>query len=91
MEAMHEGEPYAVCNVNGEIRVISGVCPHAGGPLGQGMLDGAILTCPFHAWEFNCLSGVCTMDDSVTVPTYPVRIDGASVMADLPAAAGQPV
>src|SRR5579863_6404257 len=62
IEAIHQGEPYAVCNVNGEVRVISGVCPHAGGPLGQGTLDGGILTCPFHAWEFDCATGVCTMD-----------------------------
>jgi nitrite reductase (NADH) small subunit len=86
MEALHEGEAYAVCNVSGEIRVLSGVCPHAGGPLGNGALDGGTITCPFHGWEFDSATGVCLMDDSVTVPTYPVRVEGDQILADLPEA-----
>ena len=86
IETLHEGEPYAVCNVSGDIRVLSGVCPHAGGPLGNGAIDGETLTCPFHGWEFDSATGVCLMDDTVAVPTYPVRLDGDQIVADLPEA-----
>lgn len=86
IETLHKGEPYAVCNVSGEIRVLSGVCPHAGGPLGNGAIDGATITCPFHGWEFDSATGVCLMDDTVTVPTYPVRLEGDQILADLPEA-----
>lgn len=41
----------AVCRVNGEIYAIDGVCPHNGGPLGEGALHGKWLVCPWHAWE----------------------------------------
>jgi nitrite reductase/ring-hydroxylating ferredoxin subunit len=85
IEALHEGEPYAVCNVDGEIRVLSGVCPHAGGPLGQGTLNGSTITCPFHAWDFDSATGVCLVDDTVAVPGFAVRLDGEEIMADLPA------
>ena len=40
------GIAYAVCNVDGKIFCIGGTCPHAGGPLGQGTLEGSRLTCP---------------------------------------------
>lgn len=84
IEAMYEGEPYAVCNVSGEIRVLSGICPHAGGPLGQGAIENGVITCPFHAWEFDSSSGACTADETVSVPTFAVRVENGAVLADLP-------
>jgi nitrite reductase/ring-hydroxylating ferredoxin subunit len=36
---------------------ISGVCNHAGGPLGDGQLDGEYVVCPWHHWKFHCRSG----------------------------------
>ena len=36
MEAEVGGEPFAICNAGGELFALAGVCPHAGGPLGQG-------------------------------------------------------
>jgi nitrite reductase/ring-hydroxylating ferredoxin subunit len=84
IETLHEGEPYAVCNVSGDIRVLSGVCPHAGGPLGNGAMDGGTITYPFHGWEFDSATGVCLMDDTVAVATYPVRVEGDHILANLP-------
>jgi nitrite reductase (NADH) small subunit len=80
-----QGEtPYALCNVAGEVRAISGVCPHHGGPLGQGTLDGSIVTCPWHAYEFDSGSGVCLFSDGLRIPTYPVRIEEGEILVDLP-------
>ena len=53
IEVVQGNQPYALCNVAGEVHAMSGVCPHHGGPLGQGALDGSIVTCPWHAWEFD--------------------------------------
>ena len=56
---VHIGEEtYAVCNATGEIHVLEGICPHAGGPLGEGALHGTNLVCPWHAWEYDCRTGV---------------------------------
>ena len=84
IEVEHEGDLYALCNAGGEIRAMSGVCPHEGGPLGQGALLNGILTCPWHAWEFDSRSGACLIDDMMRVPTYRVRVEESGVLVDLP-------
>ena len=78
------GEPYAVCNVDGELHAVHGVCPHNGGPLGQGALHGNMLVCPWHAWEFDCLTGRHDYNPAVTVQTIAVIVDGNAVSLDLP-------
>jgi len=80
-----EGEDlYAVCNVEGEIRAISGVCPHQGGPLGQGLLDGSLITCPWHAWQFDTSTGQCDFTAGGAIPTYPVRVEAGDILVNLP-------
>jgi nitrite reductase (NADH) small subunit len=76
-------EPYAICNVDGQLHAVSGVCPHNGGPLGQGALHGNMLVCPWHAWEFDCLTGRHDYNPAVTIPTIPVIVDGGTVSLDL--------
>ena len=78
------GESYAVCNAAGEIHVLDGICPHAGGPLGQGALHGATLVCPWHAWEYNCRTGVCEFNEDVRVATFPVTVEGDDILIDVP-------
>ncbi|MEO6446920.1 MAG: Rieske (2Fe-2S) protein [Gemmatimonadaceae bacterium] len=41
----------AVTHVSGQFGVVSGVCSHVGGPLGEGRLDGAYVVCPWHNWK----------------------------------------
>jgi len=47
----------AVTYVDGQFGVISGVCNHAGGPLGEGRLDGEYVVCQWHNWKFHCRTG----------------------------------
>lgn len=84
IEIVRGDDLYALCNVDGEVRALSGVCPHAGGPLGMGALDGGIVTCPFHMWQFDSATGACDLDDSICVPTYPVRVEGGEILVDIP-------
>ncbi len=84
MEAMVDGEPYAVCNLGGEVFALGGVCPHRGGPLGQGTVNDGRITCPWHAWEFDCRTGVNDYDEACRVPTFAVQVQGDDVLADLP-------
>jgi len=74
---------YAVCNVDGELHALDGICPHAGGPLGEGALHGDILVCPWHAWEFNCRTGANDFDPDVVVPTFPVKVEGGDILLDV--------
>ena len=87
MEALVGDGTYAVCNAGGEIYALDGICPHSGGPLGQGALHGTTLVCPWHAWEFDCRTRVKDseareIDDLVA--KFPVKIDGDDILIDVP-------
>jgi nitrite reductase/ring-hydroxylating ferredoxin subunit len=43
-----EDRVMAIFNIGGTIHAIGGSCTHRGGPLGEGRLDGSIVTCPWH-------------------------------------------
>ena len=69
-----------LANVDGTIYAIGGECTHSGGPLGEGDLDGNIVTCPWHGGTFDVTSGEVEgppPDDSE--PKYEVRIEGDDV------------
>lgn len=79
-----DGGAVAICNVEGELRAIDGICPHSGGPLGEGALHGRILVCPFHAWGFDCVTGGSDADDSLRQATYAVKVEEGEIFADVP-------
>ena len=83
MEAEVSGNTYAVCNFSGELRAYDGICPHAGGPLGQGAIDGDHLVCPWHAWEYDCLTGVNDYDENVKLTPFPVKVEGDDILIDV--------
>jgi nitrite reductase/ring-hydroxylating ferredoxin subunit len=83
MEVEKEGVPYAICNVNGEVRALLGICPHQGGPLGEGGLNGDRITCPWHMWEFDSTTGACTLNPEVGVPVFPVRVEGSDILVQI--------
>jgi nitrite reductase (NADH) small subunit len=74
------GHRIALANVEGEFFAVDDTCPHRGGPLGMGFLDGMKLECPLHAWQFDLRSGEFAGDPAVRVATYQVRIEGGDVL-----------
>lgn len=47
----------ALSYADGSFGVIHNSCNHAGGPLGEGMLDGNYVVCPWHNYKFHRLTG----------------------------------
>jgi len=84
-EVMVGNTPYAICNVGGKITALLGICPHRGGPLGQGAIHDQCVVCPWHAWEWNCATGENDMDPTKKVATYEVKIEGGDIFLNLPA------
>ena len=41
----------------GVVRVLDGVCPHQGALLGDGVISRGEVTCPFHGWHFDLVTG----------------------------------
>lgn len=75
-------QPYAICNVDGQVYALSGTCPHAGGPLGEGTLQGAVVVCPWHGFEFDCRTGENDMDPTMRVERFAVRVEGDNILLD---------
>lgn len=75
-----------LCRQRDEYFVLDGVCSHAGGPLCRGEIDGAVLVCPWHGWEFDLRSGVCEIEPTLRQQTYQVRIDGEEIQVAVPRA-----
>jgi 3-phenylpropionate/trans-cinnamate dioxygenase ferredoxin component len=77
-----QGKELAVFNVDGTFHVLDNECPHRGGPLGEGELEGCLLTCPWHAWQFDVRTGDSVTDDS-KVAVYPCTVEGGQVLVTL--------
>lgn len=58
-------------------------CPHASGNLSGGSVSGAVVTCPWHEWEFDLDSGACVHSDAAKLLRYPVKLIGDDVYVDL--------
>ena len=79
-----DGEEVAIANVDGEFFAFSNTCTHRGGPLGEGILTGDVVECPFHAGQFNVRTGaVVAPPPSEPVQTYAVRVDGDDISVAL--------
>ena len=75
----------ALFNVAGSFFAVDNTCPHAGGPIGEGQLNGETVTCPWHGWSFNVRTGEREGNPNITVACCPVRIEGNKVQIALPA------
>jgi nitrite reductase (NADH) small subunit len=76
----------ALYNVDGAFFAIDGVCPHQGGPLGKGALCGRVVTCPWHGWQFDVVSGRHQLNPRIVQPRFEVRVEGESILVKLPVA-----
>ena len=70
----------AIFNVDGIFYALENVCPHQGGPLGEGELDGKTVTCPWHAWDFDVTTGENSEDPDEKQETFEVKVDGDDVL-----------
>lgn len=61
-------------NVGGEIRAYEDRCPHLGFQLSEGDLDGRILTCANHQWEFDALTGTGTNPGNCQLTVFGIRV-----------------
>lgn len=73
------GKTLAVFNVDGVFHAIDNTCIHRGGPLGEGELEGSIVTCPWHGWQYDVTTGGCVANPGAKVERYNVQVDGTDV------------
>jgi len=74
----------ALFNAGGTFLAVGNSCCHRGGPLGEGELDGTILTCPWHGWRFDMTTGVSLHNPTASVPTYRTEVRDGEIFIELP-------
>ena len=77
-----DGQTIALCRVGNNLHAVDGICPHAGGPLGHGALHGTTLVCPYHAWEFDCVTGEYDRNPAVRLRKFAVKVEGDDIFID---------
>ena len=69
----------ALFNVAGSFYAIENACPHQGGPLAEGFIEGTTVTCPWHAWCFDITTGAMSLGAFSSVDAFDVQIEGSTV------------
>ena len=82
IEVVLGDDSFAVCNSGGEVHALSGICPHAGGPIGQGTMQDNLVVCPYHEWAYDCRTGANDYDPDVKLDVFAVKVEGDDILLD---------
>ena len=82
-ELVAEDRIIALFHVDDRWFALDGVCPHQGGPLGKGMLQGCIVTCPWHGWQFDVQTGQHQTTTAAVHTKFAVKVEDGEVYVDV--------
>ncbi|HXU87878.1 MAG TPA: Rieske 2Fe-2S domain-containing protein [Methylomirabilota bacterium] len=68
----------------GRFYAVSALCPHEDGPLGDGWLEGDVVVCPWHGFDFDLVTGACRVANGLSIPVYRTRVTDGVVEVELP-------
>ena len=77
------GREVALFNCDGKFYAIDNICVHQGGPLGEGYLEGTVVTCPWHGWQYDVTSGVNPVESSIRTSTFQVKVEGEDILIEV--------
>ncbi|MDO8538723.1 MAG: non-heme iron oxygenase ferredoxin subunit [archaeon] len=77
------GKTIALFNADGMFYAIDNTCAHRQGPLGEGYLDGKLVTCPLHGWQYDVTNGECQTMPNMHVASYKTKIENGTVFVEL--------
>jgi nitrite reductase (NADH) small subunit len=77
------GTAIALFNVGGTFYALDNACTHRGGPLGEGRLNGAVVTCPWHGNQFDATTGQVIVGTHC-VRRHVVHVQDGDVLIELP-------
>lgn len=75
----------AIFNLGDRFLAVENRCPHKGGPLADGIVSGATVVCPLHAWKMSLETGkgMSGPSESSCVETFRTRVEGGIVLLEL--------
>jgi nitrite reductase (NADH) small subunit len=78
-----QGRALCVAHANGVVAVLDGVCPHEGGPLGEGIIEDGRVVCPWHAYGFDLRTGGADQDPEVKAEVFEAKVEGGELLVSL--------
>jgi len=79
-----DGRSLALCRVGDRLGALDNHCPHQGGPLGEGSIEGGLLRCPWHGYDYDPLTGRPPAGFSDAPDAFPTEVRDDGVYVDLP-------
>lgn len=79
-----EGRKIVLAKRTGKISAFDNTCPHLGGSLGRGTLQGNAVACPLHRWTFDLSTGKCVSglpDEKVAI--YETRVENGKILVKI--------
>ena len=73
----------ALFNVDGQYHATSNFCVHEGGPIGDGELEGKMVSCPWHGWDYDVTTGICGFNPNARLKSYVVKVEGNEIKVEL--------
>ncbi len=67
----------------GEIKALSNVCRHFGGPVGYHKAKNGEFTCLWHNWRYSCKDGSCLSHPGLPLRQYTLKIVDDKIYIDL--------
>jgi nitrite reductase (NADH) small subunit len=78
-----QGRALCVAHVDGAIAVLDGVCPHEGGPLGEGVIEEGRLVCPWHGYTFDVRTGATAQDPELKAEVLEAKVEDGELRVKL--------
>jgi nitrite reductase/ring-hydroxylating ferredoxin subunit/multimeric flavodoxin WrbA len=72
----------AVFNIDEKYYGISNICQHKGGPLSKGLIEGNVVTCPWHGWKYSVVDGKSSHRGGDSVNSYEINIVDNKIYAN---------
>jgi nitrite reductase (NADH) small subunit len=69
----------ALARVGDDFYALTNECAHLKGPVGEGRLDGCVVGCPWHGWQYDVRTGRNVFDLAIGIRTYEVRVEDGNV------------
>ncbi len=78
-----ENKEIAIFKIEGKVYAIENTCPHRGGPLAEGYVEGTEVTCPWHAWAFDLKTGACQSAPEFKQPVFKIKIENNEILIEV--------
>jgi nitrite reductase/ring-hydroxylating ferredoxin subunit len=78
-----DGQRIALFLIGGRYYALEAACPHEGGPLADGVMEGLRIICPWHGFDFHLKTGECGLDPDLRALTYPVRVQDDLILIEV--------